>query len=101
MYEWIIVLMGYKEEMICWDVRALRTDRMKLVIHEAAGIGERNGAENLAIRIQGSGEDYAKRVLEFLEVAREEKRKKKKKGVFVPTKEKEGTEKSKARKGSR
>ena len=51
MYEWIIVLTGYIEEMICWDVRALRTDRMKLVIHEAAGIGERKGAENLAIRI--------------------------------------------------
>ena len=27
--------MGYIEEMICWDVRALRTDRMQLVIHEA------------------------------------------------------------------
>ena len=103
MYKWIIVLIGYIKEMICWDVRALRTDRMKLVIHEAAGIGERNGAENLAIRIQGSGEDYAKRVLEFLEVAREEKRKKKKgenkwkvsAGVFYPAKEKEEAEKSK------
>ena len=78
---------------------------MKLVIHEAAGIGERNGAENLAIRIQGSVEDYAKRVLEFLEVAREEKRKKKKgeikwkvsAGVFFPAKEKEEAEKSEGR----
>ena len=54
MYKWILVLMGYIEEMICWDVR---TYRMKLVIHEAAGIGEREGVENLAIPIQGSGED--------------------------------------------
>ena len=70
--------MGYIEEMICWDVRALRTDWMKLVIHEAAGMGEREGAENLAITIKGSGEDYAKRVLDFLEVAREEKRREEK-----------------------
>ena len=81
--------MGYIERMVCWDVRALRT-------------------ENLANTIQGSGEDYAKRVLEFLEVAREEKRKKKKgenekikwnvsAGVFFPAKEKEETEKSEGR----
>ena len=43
---------------------------MKLVIHEAAGIGARKGAQNLANTIQGSGEDYSKRVLEFLEVAK-------------------------------
>ena len=35
--------------------------------------------ENLAIMIKGAGEDYAKRVLDFLEVAREEKRRKEKK----------------------
>ena len=45
------------------------------MIHEAAGKGERKGAENLGNTIQGSGEDYAKRVLEFLEAAREEKMK--------------------------
>ena len=45
MYEWIIVLMGYIDEMVCWDMRALRTRRMKNVIHEAAGIGEREGAK--------------------------------------------------------
>ena len=32
MYEWITVLIGYIEEMICWDVKAMRTDRMKIVI---------------------------------------------------------------------
>ena len=35
------------------------------VIHEAAGIREREGAENLAIVIKGSGEDYARRVLKI------------------------------------
>ena len=108
MYEWIIVLREYIEEMVCWDVRALRTDRMKIVIQEATGLGERKGTENLAIKTQGSGEDYAKRVLEFLEIAREEKRRKEKEenektkwivsaGVFSPAKEKEETEKSKGR----
>ena len=57
MYEWIIVLMGYIEEMVCWDVRAMRTDSMKIVIQEAAGLGERKGTENLTIKNQGSGED--------------------------------------------
>ena len=75
MYEWIIVLIEYIDEMVRYDMRALRTSRMKNVIHAAAGIGERKGAENLAIVIKGSGEDYARRVLEILEVAREEKRK--------------------------
>ena len=40
-------------------------DRMKLVIHKAAGIGERKGAKNLENTIQGSVEDYTKRILEF------------------------------------
>ena len=77
---------------------------MKNVIHEAAGIGEREGAENLAIVIKGSGEDYARRVLKFLEVAREEKRRKEKEEndktkwkvferVFSPAGGKEETEK--------
>ena len=58
--------------------------------------------------IKGSGEDYARRVLEFLEAAREEKRRKEKEenektkwnvsaGVFSPAKEKEETEKSEGR----
>ena len=81
---------------------------MKLVIHEAAGIGEREGAENLAITIKESGEDYANRGLDFLEVAREEKRRKEKEenertkwnvsaGLFSPAIEKEETEKSEGR----
>ena len=104
MYEWIIVLMGYIDEMVCWEIRAMRTSRMKNIIHEAAGIGEREGAENLAIVIKGSGEDYARKVLEFLEVARREKRRKEKEEkdktkwnvsarAFSPAREKEETEK--------
>ena len=57
MYEWIIVLMENIEEMICWGVRAMRTDRMKIVIQEAPGLGERKRRENLNITNQGSGED--------------------------------------------
>ena len=100
--------MGYIDEIVCWDMRALRTSRMKNVIHESAGIGEREGVENLAILIKGSGEDYARRVQEFLEVAREEKRRKEKEEndktkwnvsarVFSPEKGKEETEKSEGR----
>ena len=64
--------------MVCWEIKAMRTSRMKNIIHEAAGIGGREGAKNLAIVIKGSGEDYARKVLEFLEVARGEKRRKEK-----------------------
>ena len=78
MYEWIIVLMGYIEEMICWDVKAMQTDRMKKVIQEAAGLGEREVTKDLKITNKGSGEDYARKVLNFLEEARKEKRRKEK-----------------------
>ena len=56
MYKWIILLMVYIEEMVCWDIRAMRTKRMKIVIQEAARLGERKGTENLTITTQGSGE---------------------------------------------
>ena len=49
--------MGYIEEMICWDMRAMQTDRRKIVIQEAAGLGEREGKEDLNITNQGSGEN--------------------------------------------
>ena len=49
MYKWIILLMVYIEEMVCWDIRAMRTKRMKIVIQEAARLGERKGTENLTI----------------------------------------------------
>ena len=49
--------MGYIEEMVCWDMRAMRTDRMKIVIQEAAGQGERKETENLTITNERSGED--------------------------------------------
>ena len=57
MSEWIIVLMEYIKEMVCWEVRAMRTDRMKILIQEAPGLGERKGTENLNITNRGSGED--------------------------------------------
>ena len=70
--------MEYIEEMVFWDVRAMRTDRMKIVIQEAAGLGERKGKENITIKNQRSGEDYIRKVLDFLEGAREEKRREEK-----------------------
>ena len=57
MYEWIIVLMGYIEKMLGWNVKAMRTDRMKIVIQEAAGLGDGKGPKDLKITNQGSGED--------------------------------------------
>ena len=39
----------------------------------AAGLGMREGTENLVDPQKESGEDYARRILEFLETAREEK----------------------------
>ena len=84
------------------------TSRMTNIIHEAAGIGEREGAENLAIVIKESGEDYARKVLEFLEIARGEKRRKEKEEkdktkwnmsarAFSPARDKEDTEKNEKR----
>ena len=96
MYKWIIVLMGYIEKMVCWDVRAMRTDRMKIVIQEAAGLGERKGTENLNITNQESGEDYARKVLDFLEGARKKNKGKRKKkmrrfnGTCLPGKRERG-----------
>ena len=85
-----------------------RNENQEKKIHVVAGIGKREGEENLAIMIKGAGEDYTRRVLEFLEVARDEKRRKEKeenyktKGnmsakVFSPAKGKEETEKSEGR----
>ena len=74
-----------------------------MVLPGAAGIGEREGTENLVNSKKESGEDYARRILEVLETAREEKRRKKKEednvtkwnvsaGVFYPAREKAETE---------
>ena len=101
MHEWIILLTGYIGGMICWDVKAMRTDRIKIVIQEAAGLGEREGTDDWKITNQGSGEDYAEKILHFLEEVRQEKRRKEKERdektqwnvsakVFSPAGEKEG-----------
>ena len=45
MYEWILVLMGYKDEMVYGELKALRTDRIKYVLYVAAGIGESSKPE--------------------------------------------------------
>ena len=78
MYDWLILLMIYIDKMVSWDwdVKEIRTDRMKIVIQEAAVLAKRKGTEQLTVPNQGSGEEYARRVLEFLEGTREEKMRK-------------------------
>ena len=70
--------MGYIDKMLGRNVKAMRTHRMKIVIQEATGLGERKGTKDLKITNQGSGEDYARKVLHFSEEARKEKRRKEK-----------------------
>ena len=81
------------------------TIRMKFVLYVAAGIGAREVTENLVNPKKESGEDYARRILEFLRTAKEENQRKKKEedngtkwnvsaGVFYPAREKEETEKN-------
>ena len=59
--------MEYIDGMVCWESRTMRTNRMKFVLKVAAGIKERNG--NNGGTKKESGEDYAKKILEFLEAA--------------------------------
>ena len=109
MYKWVLVLMRYINEMVGWELKALRTERMKFLLYIAAGIGERKGTENLENPEKESGEDYARRILEFLGTGREEKLRKKKEedkgtkwnvsaGVFYIARDKEETEKNEGRK---
>ena len=59
--------MMYIDNMVSWDGKAMRTEMMKIVIKKAAGLAEKKGTENLTRTDQRSGEEYAKRVLQFLE----------------------------------
>ena len=45
MYKWILVLMEYINEMVCWEWRTMRTSRVKCVLKVAARIEEREGTE--------------------------------------------------------
>ena len=47
MYEKILVLMEYTDGIVCWEFKTLRTNRVKLVLEIAAGIGEREGTGHL------------------------------------------------------
>ena len=101
-----MVLTAFIDKMKHKPSKEMRNKRIKFVIYAAAGIREREGAENLAITIKGSGEDYARKVLDFLEGAREEKEENERikwnmsAEVFSPAKEKEETEKSEGREES-
>ena len=66
MYEGIIRLMMFIDNIVSWSSKAMRTEMMKIVI-VAAGLTKKKGMENLTRPDQRSGEEYAKRVLQFLE----------------------------------
>ena len=59
--------MEYINGMVCWELKTLRTNRVKLVLKVAAGIGEREGTGHLVhkkeINRKESGEDYARKIL--------------------------------------
>ena len=67
LYEGIIRLMLFIDNMVSWDSKALITETMKIVIKTAAGLTKKKETENLTRPDQRSGEEYAKRVLQFLE----------------------------------
>ena len=47
MYDWILVLTAFIDEMACGKPNDMRTKRMKFVLYVAAGLGIREGMENL------------------------------------------------------
>ena len=78
---------------------------MKFVLYVAAGLGIREGTENLVDPQKESGEDYSRIILEFLTPAWEEKLRKKEEedngtkwngsvGILHPAGEKEETKKN-------
>ena len=77
MYEWILVLMEYIDGMVYWERRTMRTNRAKFVLKVAAGLEEKEGAKKIVDTKKESSEDYARKILEFLEATREARRRKK------------------------
>ena len=82
-YEWALVLMKYINRVVCWEERSMRTNRVKFVLKVAAKIGEREGTEKIVDTKKESAEDYARKILEFLEAMQEARQKKKKEEVEV------------------
>ena len=54
LYDWLILLI-YIDKMVNWDwdVKEMRTGRMKIVIQEAAVLAKRKGTEKLTVPNQG------------------------------------------------
>ena len=73
MFEWILMLKVFIDKMVSLELKAMRTKRMKFIRYVAARLGIREGTENLVDPQKESGEDYTRRILEFLKTAREEK----------------------------
>ena len=73
MYEWILVLMVFIDKMKHEQLKDMRTKRMKFVLYVAAGVGIREGRDNLVDPQKESEEDFARRILEVLRQIRREK----------------------------
>ena len=60
--------------MVCWEFRALRTNRVKHILKVGVRIREREGTEHLVnkkeINRKKSGEGYARKIITFFEAAR-------------------------------
>ena len=65
--------MVFIEKMKCEQSKDMKTQRIKVVLYIAAGVGIRERTENLVGPQKESGEDFARRILEVLKKAREEK----------------------------
>ena len=61
MFEWILMLMVFIDKMVCLELKAMRTKRMKFIRYVAARLGIREGTENLVDLQKESGEEYALR----------------------------------------
>ena len=72
MYEWIIVLMVFIDKMKHEQSKDMRTKRMKFMLYVAAGLGIREGRDNLLDPQKDSGEDFARRTLKVLKQIRRE-----------------------------
>ena len=65
--------MAFIDKMKREQSKDMRTKRMKFVLYVAAGVGIREGMDNLVDPRKGSGEDLARRILEVLKQIRREK----------------------------
>ena len=105
-------MMEYIDRMVCWEMRALRTSSVKSVLKVAARLEEKEREVKKVTKRKESGEDYAKKIPEFLEAVQETRQRKRKEDeevikcnvpteVFQPTGEKGEAENNRREEGVR